>query len=81
VITVALKRSDPASSGTTSATVGSATDPGNATGLTAGGIGPTGLTETVAAGHAYSVNITQSDATPSVSDLVFMIEVTYDHPV
>lgn len=77
-VTVELWRIDPASSGSVATSIGSAADNGNASGLTAGGIGPTGLAETIATGHAYAVAISQSDATPSSSDFVFHVEVSYD---
>jgi hypothetical protein len=77
-VTVEVWRSDPAPSGSVATSLGSAADSGNATGVTAGGIGPAGLSVTATSGHAYMVAVSQSDATPSSSDFIFTIEYVFD---
>ncbi len=79
-ITFELFRSDPAASGGVATSLGTATNSGAANGITTQ---PTisGLTTTVAVGHAYAVAVYQSDSSPSSSDFIFTVEVTYDRPV
>lgn len=79
-VTVEVFRIDPATSGGIATSLGTASDNSNAGGVVSTLI-VSGLTATVAAAHAYSVAIYQSDATPSSSDFIFTVEVTYDRPV
>ncbi len=78
-ITAELFRCDSPSSGGVATSLGTGTESGNATGAI-GIVAATGLTEVVSAGKAYNVAVYQSDATPSSSDFVFTVEVTYDRP-
>lgn len=75
-VTVELYRTDPATSGSIATLISSGTNAGNNDGVHT--VGPTGMTEVVAAGHAYSVKVSQTTAT--AGDFIFTVEITYDRP-